>query len=226
MKFKRFIPFILVLAFLSSCTISKRKYLAGYTVEWKHSVHTENKPTAEKANKTHLQNIAANPVALPFPERPAQPSAVLNRIFSFKSAVKQITRKMALPDFTSPIPAARDTIPQKPMGEKHIYGKSTTSFILGLLSILIPLVLYPLGFVIFFPGASDAGLPAYIIICLLIWFIVALNGFVTGIKAVKYISRHHDKSGGLGLAIIGVILSGAIVAFFGILLLVILFALI
>jgi hypothetical protein len=131
-----------------------------------------------------------------------------------------------VPDLTGPVITEGEPHATKPIGDKKIFRKSTTSFLLGILAVALPFIMVPLGYLIYFPGANDDSLGYYIGFAVILWFIFALVGFLNGIQALKYIKHHPDEYGGKGYATTGIVLTSIILGFLAIIFLALLIAVI
>jgi len=215
-RIKSLILFILVFAILSSCSVSKRKYMSGYHVEWNHPAIDNYQSSLKKVTQRALPSEKiVSPSSIPDLKTPVASNTVIT--YSSNSACK-INKKIIDHKLIPPTPIAATNIPDRVVAEKKTYWKAIVSLLLGLLLIFLPIGLTTIGYAIFYPGASDAYLGTYIAAAAILWFICALIAFIEGIQALKYIKKNSDKYEGRGDAIAGIVLSSIVLAIFSIIL--------
>ena len=210
---KRFILIILSSTILLSCSVSKRKYLHGYHVEWWHNANSRAAPVAKQVKKTHpiIAPNAVTAVSSPVPDN--QKSLAPKHIILHANPDRKENNKITEPDKLQP-----EVKTSAPGFEGHpgagsaptTEGNATTSLVLGLLVIVIPIASVLIGLALYPAGANDDSLAAFIAVAVVIWLVCTIGAFVTGIVALHRIKQSNGALTGKGSAIAGIVLSGLV----------------
>jgi len=195
--------------------------MPGYSIESNNTVLPIKQQLTEKINIVHSQTVPSiQTVSLPIApkiESPVIPSTSV-AVNTFSNNIK---RKLILKDLVSRVNVGGDSLSNRKIKEKQVDGRSKVSFWTGVSLFLLPMAMIPLGYDVFYPaGASDYTLGAYIGFGFLVWFILAIISFTSGITAVKEIKKHSDTLTGSGEATVGIVLSSIVLAFFALVLIV------
>ena len=198
---------LLLLVGLSSCSMTKRKYLGGYHIEWKHKATYSSMVVNEKRNEMFSTRISPKTMQIIEPpgaqDRRQIPSFITKHFGEGTSKhFVQVQDKMNSIVESKVLPADTLSNGQPAKIDKTL---ANTSLTLGLVAIIMPFVLTPLGYALYPPGADDSTLAGYIAACVILWFIASLVGFICGIRALHKI-HNSPAFGGRASAIAGIIL--------------------
>jgi hypothetical protein len=225
---KYILPAIIAVVLFSSCTLTKRRYMSGYSIEWRHKAP---KTTVESPSPS-ANTIASihNTVILPSEPMDATElnkkttSLIKWRLSNAKPtkafysnkkgetyAISSSSRKMT----TAPIAAIQQDDKKKPVfftGDEQEDDYARKSLVCGILSLAIPAI----GFLILWGiMLSIGGTLAYPVTYAVVIFAVgcgiglvfAVLAFINGFTAINEINANPDMYIGKGDAILGMILA-------------------
>ncbi len=186
---------LLVIILLSSCSIEKRHYTKGYSVNWfSHKSNNDNKysrsaskPIEElktKANEDYLTASTKNKPADKASETPLiiEPTAIAVR----KTKLPIKLQRLLPNSFETKI--YPDTLAQKIQSKRRVSAIALISFVSSLLGIV--------GVIIAITAGIITGLS-----------LLLLVGLVVGSIAIHKIKKHPEKYRGRNFAIWGIVLS-------------------
>ncbi len=200
---------LLGLVIFSSCTLMKRKYLPGYTVQWKGKNTAAHFPAVKKSLPVErLNKTAATPLS---PINIENTSNTVKPVIQEKNVTltekntrsHEAYREPAFP--TDTLKKATDTssatLPMEPNAAKSAH-KGWLAVLMGGLSVLMLLAGPSLG-----SGTALFMLTFTVFILLgLLCLMFAIDAINFAIKAVRHISKEPGKYSGLGSAILALIL--------------------
>jgi hypothetical protein len=197
---------LLFLAFLVSCTVTNRKYIKGYYVDWASS--GQNKPIETK-NLTSIQNntstILINPLVIANDNSEIQTkTAPVTKVIPIaKSSLPSISKsKKQIIFFSSAQKSDYSINPIDSAANKNkdaiIHPDSKRSLRFGLLSWATVILIF----------LSAVALQIYtLIFFFLLGIVLAIMGLIFGINALNSIKNEPNKYWGKGKAIAGIIFS-------------------
>ncbi|HTA26203.1 MAG TPA: hypothetical protein VK809_00325 [Bacteroidia bacterium] len=216
--------FLLALVLFSSCTMMKRKYMPGYTVQWKSKNSSAQMPQVKKGlPTTKLSPLATNLINIGVSEDNSnkEQSIIDEKRISLKENTNthQIYSEKLFPTDTLKKPAdtSSTVLPIEENAEK-----SVTNGGFALLSAILSVLLLLVG-----PGLESGSISLLIVFTAFILLgifclMFALNAINSAVKAIKHISKEPGKYSGLGKALEGLILG--IICLFYLILIVIAFS--
>jgi len=199
----KYFIFLFLIVFLSSCSITGRKYMSGYHIEWNHSgsyttlIHKE---ILEVKNEQAPLVAMAPHVLKATPVKQIMPSRLL-AIAKGAMHTTESNINISVPASVKDIRAITSYHP-KDTGSGNS-NKAALSLGLGISSLFLPFVFIILGFVILDGSGVYSAFVAYIATTLIIWFLCALIAFIEGVTVLN----NPDKYSGKGEATAGVVFS-------------------
>jgi hypothetical protein len=208
----------------SSCNLTKRRYMPGYSVNWGHKnpkkISTKEAVTTRNSILPQLQPIA--PKELSIITAPAEKWTVPNRlkpipVFHTKSiSYNHITAnsKVTIPIYSGPAKVDKGQ-PQFFTGDEQEDDHARKSLVYGILSLGLPAIgfLIMLGIVLSV-GSTLANPVTYAVIIFIAGcaggLIFALFAIINGFLAIKEINSEPDTYNGTGDAVLGMILAALV----------------
>lgn len=200
-----------LLLWLSSCTVTNRKYMPGYSVNWVYN---------KKASVTNDMPLAKTPVA-----ENSMPNVMTAKVQPEKQlsivAVNKIPEQVqvmnknkvvsALPkvSFTVANDLPTDSVKHKAKNLPEQIN-ATRSLTFGVLNLAVPFASVILVSILF-PNIGFGVLVLYLFL-ILACILFSIFGIVNGIKAINAIQKEPNKYSGMGDAITGLSLSSILIA--------------
>ena len=207
---------------LSSCSLTKRKYLPGYSLNWGHkapkTVATKEAiPANHNISPIQPQKITTKELHKPPSPKSSFTSEVKTNFSTTFRAANKIANHL-IPLSKEPISFAHTVMPSDTANPKFFTGDeqeddhSRRSLTYGILSAAIPAFTYIVLYVIALSsgGAFTTSLTIAVgvfLIGVLIGLLFSVLTYIQGIKAIKEINESPDIYTGKGEAIWGMVLA-------------------
>lgn len=201
-----------LLLWLSSCTVTNRKYMPGYSVNWvynKKAPVTNDMPLAKtQVAENSVPNVMTAKVQ---PEKQLSIVAV-NKVPEQVRVMNKNKVGNALPkvSFTVANDLPTDSVKHQAKNLPEQIN-ATRSLIFGVLNLAVPFITILLT-PILFPGIGFGGIVVIGLLLVLACILFSIFGMVNGIKAINAIQKEPDKYSGMGDAITGLSLSSILIA--------------
>jgi len=204
--------FLVALVLFESCTIVNRKYMPGYSIDWRSS----KKPIAETKEIQFVNSLESSKISFVVKSEARDIDMKLVKQYQFDiSSNKKVSLKPVIQYNLSATPylngVIHGTIPadtvkhqQKDLPE---HPQATKSLTYGVLSILIPVAALFIGIAINASLLFSYGLVLIIAAILALSFAFSIVSLIAGGKAIRAIKKEPDKYSGIGDAIAGIVLS-------------------
>jgi len=204
---------IITLFLLTSCSITKRRYLPGYSVDWGHkppkTVIDKRPLIAHNVTNLQLEPIAQKGlgnIPMAFSNECEVPAHLIfintflfNKIASNHAGFNTKEPLSFPPNKKIGLP---DGVPGHGQTDKEVCKQANRSITFGILSIIVPIVILLAsvgnGFEVF-----GLGLIGILLACIIFFTLAIINGIVALIK----IHKNSEKYAGTGKAIVGMILA-------------------
>lgn len=223
---KYLLPIILAVILFSSCDITKRRYLPGYSIEWRHKAP---KPVPVIAQKETIKQPAFKLPAVVLQSAPETREHTAITFPSFKKYIASVfteqpgtihhmistCNRIAISSKTKITPIDT-TLKKKPVfytGDEQEDDYARKSLIDGILSLAIPAATFLIMFAIALSlGETLANAAGYAVVIFIIGCIIGLFfsvlAFINGFLGINEIDANSDIYTGRGEAVLGMILGG------------------